>query len=225
MDNGTWERLQKHRQRREEQPRYPRAEPVCTKPVACSPGRSEPHRSSAGYQSCTFGCWEIVNLTVQRYDMVILQLIQEGVHVCTVTGLWVQKVAHHVQNHAKYRWYGSMTLGHQAVGVLVRTDIDHQVHVQSPGVTTGDRMLICKIGGIVVQGVYALYVGKCSAHEQRRFLSTVVDNHVKCKNCRLEAVVWTMGDFNLRGLPRGITVSRPPLPQQHRMSAWLVGKL
>ena len=89
----------------------------------------------------------------------------------------------------------------------------------------GEREVITKVGDHIVQGVYSTYVGTIRTKELKRFLTTVIDNHHQLQTTNHKGEVWTMGDFNLKGVAPGHHNEPRENSQRYRVSQWMKGVL
>ena len=176
-------------------------------------------------QVATFGWWEIKILTKEAYDKLLKHLVNQGIHVCTITGMPALNIAAHIQSHESYKWYGPLTSGYETVGLLVKKEIEHLVSQRHGTQTTSQRMLVHASGNLVIQSVYSPYVGQVPMNQYKLFLEAVLDNHQKTKDTNPTMVVWTMGDINLSGIAPGHERLPRPNSARQRTSQWMRDQL
>ncbi len=88
----------------------------------------------------------------------------------------------------------------QVVGLLLLDTIRTDVTLMEPPPETHMRVVVRKVGGVIIQSVYAPYSGTTTAADLRTFHKTVVDHRKALQNGHPNLRIWTMGDMDLRKL-------------------------
>jgi hypothetical protein len=158
---------------------------------------------SIALRVATYGWWEVKKPTVANIRKLCGHLQLRGVHLCVLTGLPAASAAEPLDGRHGYYWIGPVRSSVDSVGFLVCNVLRHSARPLQHPTSQCLRRCHVQIGRRVFQGVYGYCVGAVCAAKHRAFLLDTLAAHSFWATRPDVDFVWSMGDFNVRGVAEG----------------------
>ena len=121
-----------------------------------------------------------------------------------------------------YRWKGPIVDKHQGAGLLVHKSLRCTIEDQATLEGTANRCGIVK--SRKPRGPICILTIRRKVHHGRheQIFVKVISSHRRIQAETKDAIIWTMGDFNLQGFALGHQDTQQQGSQRHLLSQWLL---